>query len=164
MSRILIAAMIAASLAPISLAPIILGGAAWAAGGDSYYYPPVNSEEVFARDLTMAPAAGRAVRVGFTTQVTKSQLAAPESPRFVIFAKGDEAQHMIIIALDDEIFKTIYRARAVLAQLTSNARGGELFINEIRDDATWFDLAKLLGFEDLVISDGATWSHRVTFE
>ena len=154
MTRILIAAIIAASL----------GGAAGAAGRDSYYYPPVNSEEVFARDLTMAPAAGRAVRVGFTTQVTKSQLAAPESPRFVIFAKGDEAQHMIIIALDDEIFKTIYRARAVLAQLTSNARGGELFINEIRDDATWFDLAKLLGFEDLVISDGATWSHRVTFE
>ena len=164
MSRILIAAVIAASLAPISLAPISPGGEAWAGGRDSYYYPAVDSEEVFTRDLTMAPAAGRAVRVGFTTQVTKSQLAAPESPRFVIFAKGDEAQHMIIVALDDEVFKTIYRARAVLAQLTSNARGAELFINEIRDDATWFDLAKLLGFKDMVISDGATWSHRVIFE
>ena len=160
MSRILIAAVIA-----VSFAPIILGGAAWAAGGDSYYYPPVNSEEVFARDLTMAPAAGRAVRVGFTTQVTRAQLAAPESPRFVIFAKGDEARHMIIIALDDEVFKTIYRARAVLAQLTSNARGTDFFISSnIQDHATWFDLAKLLGFEDLVISDGATWSHRVVFE
>ncbi len=154
MTRILIAAIIAASL----------GGAAGAAGRDSYYYPPVNSEEVFARELADAPPADRTVRVGFTTHITKAQLAAPESPRFVIFAKGDEAQHMIIIALDDEVFKTIYRARAVLAQLTSNARGAELFINEIRDDATWFDLAKLLGFDDMVISDGATWSHRVVFE
>ena len=113
MTRILIAAIIAVSL----------GGAAWAAGKDSYYYPPVNSEEVFARVIAAAPLADRTVRVGFTTLITKAQLAAPESPRFVIFAKGDEARHMIIIALDDQVFKTIYRARAVLAQLTSNAPG-----------------------------------------
>ena len=155
MSRILIAAIIAASL----------GGAAWAAAKDSYHYPPVNSEEVFARNLAAAPPASRAVRVGFTTQITKAQLAAPESPRFVIFAKGDQTRNMIIVALDDEVFKTIYRARAVLAQLTSNARGTEFFINSnIQDHATWFDLAKLLGFEDMVISDGATWSHRVIFD
>ena len=154
MTRILIAAIIAVSL----------GGAAWAAGKDSYYYPPVNSEEVFARVIAAAPLADRTVRVGFTTQITKAQLAAPESPRFVIFAKGDEAQHMIIIALDDQVFKTIYRARAVLDQLTSNVRGADLFVNKIQDHATWFDLAKMLGFEDMVISDDATWSHRVSFE
>ena len=63
------------------------------------------------------------------------------------------------------MFRTIYRARAVLAQLTSNARGTDFFIdNGIEAHATWFDLAKLLGFEDLVISDGAAWSHRVVFE
>jgi hypothetical protein len=159
MNRILLAAIIAFGLG--AAGP---GGAAWAAGKDSYYYPPVNSEEVFAREIANAPRADRAVRVGFTTQITKAQLAAPESPRFVIFAKGGEAQHMIIVALDDEVFKTIYRARAVLAQLTSNLRGSEFFVNSIRDDATWFDLANLLGFRDLVISDGATWSHRVIFE
>jgi hypothetical protein len=83
----------------------------------------------------------------------------------VIFAKGADAQHMVIIALDDDIFKTVYRARAVLAQLTSNARGTDFFIeNGIESHATWFDLAKMLGFDDLVISDGATWSHRVIFE
>jgi hypothetical protein len=159
MTRILIAAIIVASLATVSP-----GGAASAAGKDSYYYPPVNSEEVFTRVIAASPLADRAVRVGFVTQITKAQLAAPESPRFVIFAKGDEAQHMIIVALDDEVFKTIYRARAVLAQLTSDARGAQLFVNKIRDDATWFDLTKLLRFEDLVITDGATWSHRVIFE
>jgi hypothetical protein len=155
MIRLLLSAVIAASLA----------GAALAEGADSYYYPPISSDEIFSRDLGAAPPAGRAVRVGFTTQITKAQLAAPDSPRFVIFAKGDEAQHMIVIALDDQVFKTIYRARAVLAQLTSNARGTDFFIeNGIEFHATWFDLSKLLGFEDLVISDGANWSHRVVFE
>jgi hypothetical protein len=155
MTRILIAVIVA----------VCLGAAASAAEKDSYYYPPVNSEETFSRVIAPSPPAGRAVRVGFTTQITKAQLAAPESPRFVIFAKGEEAQHMIVVALDDEVFKTIYRARAVLAQLTSNARGTDFFIdNGIEAHATWFDLAKLLDFEDLVISDGTTWSHRVVFE
>ncbi|GAG23105.1 unnamed protein product, partial [marine sediment metagenome] len=54
MIRILIAAIIAVSLAVASF-----GGAAWAAGRDSYYYPPVNSEEVFARDLALAPIPKR---------------------------------------------------------------------------------------------------------
>jgi hypothetical protein len=155
MTRILIAAIIAVGL----------GGVAIADTKDNYYYPTISSEEVFSRDLGTPPPAGRVVRVGFTTQITKAQLDAPESPRFVIFAKGTDAQHMVIIALDDDIFKTVYRARAVLAQLTSNARGTDFFIeNDLQSHATWFDLAKMLGFDDLVISDGATWSHRVIFE
>ena len=159
MTRILIAAIIAVSLAAASH-----GGTAWAAGKDGYYYPPVSSEEVFAREIAAGPLMDRTVRVGFITQITKAQLAVPGGPRFVIFAKGGEAQHMIIVALDDQVFKTIYRARAVLAQLTSSARGADFFVNKVQDHATWFDLANLLGFEDLVISDGATWSHRVIFE
>ena len=159
MTRILLAVIVAVSLGAANL-----GGAAWAADKDSYYYPPVNSEEVFSRTIIDQPPPGRAVRVGLMTQITNAQLAAPENPRFVIFAKGDDAQHMIIVALDDDVFKTIYRARAVLAQLTSNVRGADFFTNDIQDYATWLDLAKLLGFEDLVISDGETWSHRVVFE
>jgi hypothetical protein len=132
---------------------------------DNYYYPSISSSEVFTRELGTAPPASRSVRVNFATQITKAQLAAPDSPRFVIFAKGDEAQHMIIIALDDQVFRTLFRARAVLAQLTSNARATDFFIERgIEFHATWFDLVRLLGFEDLVISDGATWSHRVVFE
>ena len=56
-------------------------------------------------------------------------------------------------------------SKPLLAQLTSNVRGTDFLIdNNIQDQATWFDLAKMLGFEDMVISDGATWSHRVIFE
>ncbi|MEM6973489.1 MAG: hypothetical protein AAF577_11850 [Pseudomonadota bacterium] len=133
---------------------------------EGYYYPPVTSEELFARKITSnQPAAGRSVRVAFVVEVTKAQLAAPETPRFSIFAKGGQAEHMIIVALDDEVFKTLFRARAVLAQLTSNARGTAFFRdNGIQAVATWFDMAKLLGFEDIVISDGETWSHRILLQ
>lgn len=158
MTRILIAAIAAAILAVNS------AGDALAAGKDSYYYPPVTSEELFSRKIIDNEQPGRAVRVGLMTQITQSQLAAPDSPRFVVFAKGSKAQNMIIVALDDDVFKTLYRARAVMAQLTSSVRGADFFANNIQDYATWFDLANMLGFEDLVISDGETWSHRVIFE
>jgi len=136
------------------------------AAQEGYYYPEVGSEEVFSRTIAPMPQQpSRDVRVAFVTEITKAQLEAPETPRFAIFAKGGEAEHMIIVALDDEIFSTLFRARAVLAQLTANARGTDFFRGAgIETTATWFDLAKLLGFEELVISDGSAWAHRIRFE
>ncbi|MEM9782124.1 MAG: hypothetical protein AAF899_06580 [Pseudomonadota bacterium] len=160
MSRLPVAVAVAC------LACLIALPAAAQDGGDrreGYYYPPVTSEELFARKLTRTqPNANRAVRVAFVVEVTKAQLEAPETPRFSVFAKGGQAEHMIIVALDDEVFRTLFRARAVLAQLTSNARGTAFFRqNGIQAIATWFDMAKILGFEDIVISDGHSWSHRI---
>lgn len=132
---------------------------------EGYYYPPVVSEEVFVRSLATPPPADRSVRTNFITEITKAQLAAPANPRFVMFAKGADAEHMIILALDDQIFRTLFRARAQLAQLTANARGTEFFrSSNLQFVATWFDLAKMLGFEDIVISDGDTWSHRILLQ
>ncbi len=143
----------------------IFGPAVSAAEREGYYYPPVTSEEAFSRSLGDTPPANRDVRTNFITEVTKAQLAAPETPRFAIFAKGSGAEHMIIMALDDEVFRTLFRARAVLAQLTANARTTAFFQdNNLQFVATWFDLAKLLGFEDIVISNGETWSHKVVLE
>ncbi len=156
-----------------SAALVVWLAAAGSAAGDAvpederagYYYPPITSEEVFVRDLIQTPPADRIVRTNFMTEVTKAQLAAPETPRFAVFAKGDDAEHMIIIALDDQIFRTLYRARALLAQLTANARGTKFFVDaKLQFTATWFDLAKMLGFRDIVISDGATWSHRIALQ
>lgn len=144
------------------LAVVLLALPALADDRSGYYYPEITSTEVFDRALNNPPPANRAVRANFITEVTRAQLAAPEDPRFAIFAKGTEAEHMVIVALNDEVFRTLYRARAVMAQLSSNARGTEFFRkNNLHVVATWYDLAKMLGFEDIVISDGVTWSHRV---
>ena len=144
---------------------MLLSGAVMADDRAGYYYPAITSQETFQRSFDNTPPADREVRVNFITQITKSQLDAPDNPRFAIFAKGGRAQHMIIVALDDDIFRTLYRARAQLAQLTSNARGTAFFINNnIQFSATWFDLAKLLGFKDIVISDGLVWSHKIVLD
>ena len=148
----------------LALAVAMAGGAS-ADSRSGYYYPAITSEEVFQRSFQQTPPADREVRINFITQITKAQIEAPENPRFSIFAKGQRAQHMVIVALDDEIFRTLYRARAQLAQLTSNARSTDFFINNnIQFSATWFDLAKLLGFEDIVISDGVIWSHKIVLD
>lgn len=129
-----------------------------------YYYPEITSTEAFTRVIREAPPSGKDVRVGFVTSLTVAQLAAPESPRFVFFAKGADAKHLIVVALDDDVFSTLYRARAVLAQMTSNLRNNELFRQQnLESVVTFYDLLQFMDFETLVISDGETWAHEVTF-
>ena len=104
------------------------------------------------------------MRIDFINVLTNAQLEAPESPRFVFFAKGSDSKTLILTALDDEVFKTIYRARAVLAQLTVSVRNGGFFREEdLQYVATFFDLLQMMQFDELVISDGGSWTHRVNF-
>jgi hypothetical protein len=133
---------------------------------EGYQYPPVISQESFRRRLIDGPPNDDPdLRERFVTMMTRAQLDAPETPRFSVFAKGGDSTRMIIIALDDEVFRTLYRARAVLAQLSVNLRTSPLFVERGLDTtATFFDMLQLLGFETLTVSDGADWSHRVTFE
>ena len=129
-----------------------------------YYYPEIGSEETFSRVITNAPQAGKNIRVNFVTTITKAQLEAPESPRFVLFTKGGESDTLIMIALDDEVFKTLYRARALMAQLTSNIRGTAFFRQQnLEVTGTFYDMLQLMSFKRLVISDGENWSHQVNF-
>ena len=82
-----------------------------------------------------------------------------------MFAKGDEAEKLIIVALDDQGIATIYHARALLAQLTAVARASEFFSElGVATYFTFFDLARMLGFERLTISDGISFTHRVDIE
>lgn len=131
---------------------------------EGYYYPEVTSTEDFTRVIRQAPDSSKGVRVEFVTNLTVAQLAAPESPRFVFFAKGADAKHLTVIALDDDVFSTLFRARAVLAQMTSNMRNNDFFrAQELQFVATFFDLLQLMEFDTLVISDGETWAHQVNF-
>ena len=129
-----------------------------------YYYPAISSEEVFDRIIIDVPPANKEVRVRFISAMTRSQLDAPETPRFVAFVKGAESDTLIMTALDDEIFKTLYRARAQMAQLTANMRGTEFFRNMNLDVVgTFYDMLQIMQFNELIITDGETWSHKVTF-
>jgi hypothetical protein len=129
-----------------------------------YYYPQITSEESFDRVVRAPSGPGKDVRIDFVNVLTTAQLTAPESPRFVFFAKGEGAETLILTALDDDVFSTLYRARAILAQLTVSVRRGGYFRNEdLQYVATFYDLLQLMEFDELLISDGETWTHRVTF-
>ncbi|WP_299369228.1 hypothetical protein [uncultured Tateyamaria sp.] len=148
----------------LSLMAVTVTPAAASDRYEGYYYPEITSTETFTRVIREAPQSSKGVRVEFVTNLTVAQLAAPESPRFVFFAKGDDARHLTVIALDDDVFSTLFRARAVLAQMTSNMRNNEFFRQQnLQFVATFFDLLQFMEFDTLVISDGETWAHEVTF-
>lgn len=127
-----------------------------------YYYPPVGSEETYRARAPIMEGASREARISFTVAQTNGQRHLKYAPRFAIFAKGEEAEKLIIMGLDNASFATLYRARAVLAQLTASARGSTLFRNlAVEDLFTFFDLARMLGFTQITISDGQTYAHRI---
>jgi len=130
-----------------------------------YYYPELTSEETFDRVIRPPQNAGKDVRIDFVNQLTLAQLKAPENPRFAVFAKGNDASKLILTALDDEVFASIYRARAILAQLTVSVRQGGLFRQQdLQYVVTFFDLLQMMEFDELIVTDGETWTHKVAFK
>ncbi len=127
-----------------------------------YYYPPITSEETFRARSPIMVNASREVRIGYIVAQTNGQHGRGFPPRYAMFAKGDDAEKMIIVGLDQHSFATLLRARGVLAQLTVEARTPVLFRNlAVEDLFTFFDLARMLGFARITISDGRNYAHRV---
>ncbi len=153
----------ASGLALIALA---LSGPAEATDRHSnYYYPPHGMVEIYKARAEVFPGASAVRRIGFVTAITLERLKKPYPPTAVFFAKGDSAEKLIIVALEDGRLDTIYRVRAFLASLTAVARTTPAFQNApVADNLTFFDLARMLGFEMITVSDGATFTHQVRFE
>ncbi len=115
-----------------------------------YYYPPIMEN------------ASREVRIGFIVVQTNGQSKRASSPRYARSATGDAAENGHLVGLDPHSFATLFRARGVLAQLMAEARASALFRNlAVEDLCTFFDLARMLGFAQITISDGRTYAHRV---
>ena len=127
-----------------------------------YYYPEVGSTEDYVARAKVLSEADRNMRIGFIVAQTIGQREAGYPPRFAIYAKGSEADKMIIVGMGGGSFGTLYRARAVLAQLTATSRNTKLFRElAVEDFFTFFDLIRMLGFKQITITDGDTYAHRV---
>jgi len=130
-----------------------------------YYYPEVTSQEVYGARAQPLKEASRGSRIGFVTGLTQQQLGKPYTPPFAVFAKGGQADKMIIVSLGDHGFRTIYQARGLLAQLTAVARSTSMFRElQVEENFTFFDLAKMLGFAQITVSDGETFSHQILLQ
>jgi hypothetical protein len=147
---------------------LLVAGSAAAVAQDrhaGYYYPEPESTEVYKARARAIPDASRKARVAFVTGITNEQNKAPYPPQAAIFAKGAEAEKLIIVALEDGRIDTIYRARAIFAQMTAVARLLPIFSQlGVEDYFTFFDLAKMMGFEQITISNGREFAHQVIIE
>jgi hypothetical protein len=147
------------ALAGVLLAPAPAGADDRHVG---YYYPQPQTIETYEARADTLPDSDRTRRIGFVVELTQQMLSNPYAPEFAVFAKGDEAEKMLIVALRNDVIDTIYRARALLAMLTSVARATPLFQDYgVAEVFTFFDLLKILGFAQLTISDGEGFAHQV---
>ena len=130
-----------------------------------YYYPEPASREVYQARSRTLPEADRAARIGFVTGIAKHVSERPYPPQAVMFAKGTEAEKLIIVALVDGRIDTIYRARAVLANMTAAARLLPAFQEMgVQDTFTFLDLAHMLGFKKITITNGRDFAHQLIIE
>ena len=86
----------------------------------------------------------------------------PYPPTFAVFPKGSQAQKLIIVSNLAGRLNTVYRARALLATLTSVARTTPIFREyAVEDIFTFLDLLKMLGFTQVTVSDGDSFAHQI---
>jgi hypothetical protein len=130
-----------------------------------YYYPKPNSTEVFTSSLQTVTGVDRPQRVQFVTVVSQGTIQAAYRVPYAVFVKGEKADKLIIVGLAPQEFGTIYRMRALLANMTTMSRLSPFFQERtVAEDATFFDLLKLLGFASVTITDGDKLTHQVTIK
>jgi hypothetical protein len=130
-----------------------------------YYYPKPNSTEVYESAMQTIAGVDRAQRVQFVTVVSQGTIQSAYRVPYSVFVKGEKADKLIIVGLAPGEFGTIYRMRALLANMTTMSRLSPFFQERtVAEDATFFDLMKLLGFSSLTITDGDKLTHQVTIK
>ncbi len=156
---------------PVIRLMLIAAALAWslpAAAGDrhaGYYYPEPTSNEAYTARAPILDGNDRKRRRDFVTGIIREIADEPYLTTYAMFAKGSEAEKLIIVAMQDGFYDTVFRAQALFAALTSLARQTPLFAEFDRDDQfTFFDLCYMLGFEQITISDGKNFAHQVKFE
>jgi hypothetical protein len=130
-----------------------------------YYYPKPTSTETFTSQLQGIAGVDRQQRIQFVTVVSQGTLQSNYRVPYAVFAKGDKADHLIIVGLQSGELNTIYRVRALLSNMTTMSRTSPFFQEHtVAEDATFFDLLKLLGFADVTVTDGDKVAHQVTIK
>lgn len=130
-----------------------------------YYYPEPQTSESYQAPLPSLPGVSRLSRVGFVTQLDQLQKKKPYPPGYHMFAKGGDADHLIIVATEEGRYNTLFRLRGLLASMTADARTSPLFqkLGHV-ERLNFFDLAKMAGFKDITMTNGDDLAHLVTLQ
>jgi len=130
-----------------------------------YYYPKPTATETFESTMQTIANVERAQRIQFVTVVSQGTIQSAYRVPYAVFAKGEKADRLIIVGMQQGELNTVYRMRALLANLTTMSRLSPFFQERtVAEDATFFDLLKLLGFRELTITDGEKATLQVTIK
>ena len=135
------------------------------AGDDKYvgyYYPKPATIENYTSPMQMIPGAERLQRVQFVTVVSQGTIQSAYRVPYSVFVKGDKAEKLIIVGLQPGELNSIYRVRAILANMTTMSRLSPFFQERtVAEDANFYDLLKMLGFTQLTATDGEKFAYQV---
>ncbi|GAB2186837.1 hypothetical protein LAB1_41460 [Roseibium sp. LAB1] len=127
-----------------------------------YYYPEVQTQEVYVSGLELAPDTGKRSRAAFVSGLASQNAKLGYAPGYHLFAKGGELEKLIVVATGDGRYDTLFRLRALLASLTSMSRTTELFARSNQpQDLNFLDLCKLIGFTQVTVSNGKDVTHQI---
>lgn len=127
-----------------------------------YYYPPPKAIETYRSKARKLAGVNRRRRIAFVVAMANNIQARPYPPYISVFVKGTRAQKLIITAAQDGRLDTIYRVRGLLARMTSVARATPIFREfQVADLLNFLDLLKMLGFEQITVSNGRDFAHQI---
>lgn len=126
-----------------------------------YYYPAPDAVETYCARVPAMPNMDRRRRIGFIIGIHEGMVGKPYESAYAVFAKGGEARKLIIVAKQDGYLTTVYRVRALLADLTTSVRTMPVFDESgAAENLTFLDLLTILGFETITVSDGDKFAHQ----
>ena len=129
-----------------------------------YYYPPPTVTESYQPEATTVSGASRVRRIGLISAITNRAATSSFAPTYVMFVKGADAEKLIIVGMGDYV-SNVYQARALLAQLTAQARFTEAFKEvDTEHRLTFLDLLKMLGFDQVTVSDGKSFTLQIAIK
>ncbi len=130
-----------------------------------YYYPKPSSVENYTSPMQTIQGADRPQRVQFVTVVSQGTIQSAYRVPYAVFVKGEKADKMIIVGLQPGEMSTVYRMRAILANMTTMSRLSPFFQERtVAEDANFFDLLKMMGFRQVTITDGDKVTHQVNIK
>jgi len=127
-----------------------------------YYYPAPQRVEIYCARVSPFPDVDKKRRVGFIIGIKTGMTQQSYESPYAVFSKGGFADKLLIISKQDGHLNTVYRARALLADLTTSARSTPVFTKSgAAEELTFLDLLTMLGFRSVTLSDGNNFAHQV---
>ncbi|MEM1390071.1 MAG: hypothetical protein AAGG45_03240 [Pseudomonadota bacterium] len=128
---------------------------------EGYTYPaPVGFEVVPTIVVDEVAIPSFEARVQFVSQLTQMLTSRPYAPLALAMTEGNDHQTIVFMDAGRLNVSTAYQARAMVAQMSSATRNSPVFAQYgVENYASVFDLFKLLGFDQVVITDGDDFAY-----